>query len=54
MVYTFEDKWPNMYKHISVLQAMSKKEIRKKTQMQEFKQPPQLPPLTMQTHGYCI
>lgn len=29
MVYTFEDKWFNMYKHISVLQAMSKKEIKK-------------------------
>lgn len=29
MVYTSEDKWTNMYKHISVLQAMSKK--KKKT-----------------------
>ena len=46
MVYTLEDKWSNMYKHISVLQAMSKKEIKKKTQMQEFKQLAQLPPLT--------
>lgn len=45
MVYTFEDKWFNMYKHISVLQAMSKKRD-KKTQMQEFKQPAQLLPLT--------
>ena len=36
MVYTSEDKWTNMYKHISVLQAMSKK---KKKQMQKFKQP---------------
>ena len=35
MVYTSEDKWTNMYKHISVLQAMSKK----KKQMQKFKQP---------------
>lgn len=47
MVYTFEDKWSNMYKHISVLQAMSKKKRdKKKKQMQKFKQPAQLSPLT--------
>lgn len=53
MVYTFEDKWPNMYEHISVLQAMSKKEIRNNTnaRVPTTSAAASLPPLTMQTHG---
>lgn len=42
MVYTFEEKWSDLHKHISVLWVMSRNTQK---QMQKFKQAIEIPPL---------